>query len=209
MTLYAYWRSSSAWRVRIALHLKGVEHRIASVNLLKGEHRSATHLARSPLGQIPVLELSDGTCLTQSLAICQYLDAVAPTPRLIPKDPLAAARVWAMAEVINSGTQPLQNMTLLKKVEALGADRVAWGQEAIGDGLRALQALSGPTRGQFLFGDQVSLADLCLVPQLYNARRFRLDLSELQPLVDIEARCEALPAFQLAHPSVQPDAVSA
>ncbi len=206
MTLYAYWRSSSAWRVRIALQLKGLEHRIASVNLLTGEHRSAAHLARSPLGQIPVLELKDGTCLTQSLAICQYLDAVVPSPRLIPADPLGAARVWAMAEVINSGTQPLQNMTLLKKVEALGADRVAWGQEVIGDGLRALQTLSEPTRGRFLFGDQVSLADVCLVPQLYNARRFKLDLSELRPLVEIEARCDRLPAFQQAHPSAQPDA---
>lgn len=209
MTLYAYWRSSSAWRVRIALQLKGLEHRIASVNLLTGEHRSAAHLARSPLGQIPVLELEDGTCLTQSLAICQYLDAVAPSPRLIPADAIGAAQVWAMAEVINSGTQPLQNMTLLKKVEALGADRVAWGQEVIGDGLRALQTLSEPTRGRFLFGDQVSLADLCLVPQLYNARRFKLDLSELQALVDIERRCVALPAFEQAHPSAQPDAVGA
>lgn len=208
MTLYAYWRSSSAWRVRIALQLKGVEHRIASVNLLKAEHRSAAHLARSPLGQIPVLELDDGTCLTQSLAICQYLDHVAPTPRLIPQEPLAAARVWAMAEVINSGTQPLQNMSVLKKVEALGADRVAWGQDVIGDGLRALQTLSAPHQGRFLFGDEVTLADVCLVPQLYNARRFKLDLSELQPLVDIDARCAELPAFQKAHPSVQPDAVA-
>ena len=206
MTLYAYWRSSSAWRVRIALQLKGVEHDIRSVNLLKGEHRSPEHLAVSPLGQIPVLQLADGTCLTQSLAICQYLDAEHPTPRLVPTDALAAAHVWAMAEVINSGTQPLQNMTLLRTVEALGVSRLDWGQRVIGEGLRALQTLSAPHRGRYLFGDEVTLADVCLVPQLYNARRFQLDLSDLQPLVDIDARCAELAAFRRAHPDVQPDA---
>lgn len=208
MRLYAYWRSSSAWRVRIALHLKGIDHEIAPVDLLKGEHRSPEHLARSPLGQIPVLELEDGTCLTQSMAILGYLDAVAPNPRLVPADPLDAARVWALAEVVNAGTQPLQNMSLLARVEALGGDRLAWGREVIGDGLTALQALSAPHRGDFLWGDTVTLADVLLVPQLYNARRFGLDLSAYQPLVAIEARCEALPAFQRAHPSAQPDAVS-
>ena len=120
MKLYAYWRSSSAWRVRIALNLKGIDHDIVSIDLLAGEHRSAEHLARSPLGQIPVLELDDGTCLTQNMAILGYLDAVAPHPRLIPADPLAAAHVWAMAEVVNAGTQPLQNMSVLNKVAAGG-----------------------------------------------------------------------------------------
>ncbi len=209
MKLYAYWRSSSAWRVRIALNLKGIDHDIVSIDLLAGEHRSAEHLVRSPLGQIPVLELDDGTCLTQSMAILGYLDAVAPHPRLIPADPLAAAHVWAMAEVVNAGTQPLQNMSVLNKVAALGGDKLAWGREVIHDGLSALQTLSAPHRGAFLFGDTVTLADVLLVPQLYNARRFGTDLSDLQPLVEVEARCEALPAFQQAHPSAQPDAVPA
>lgn len=206
MRLFGYWRSSASWRVRVALHLKGIPHEVVPVNLLKAEHRLPEHLARSPLGQLPVLELDDGTCLTQSLATIGYLDALVPTPRLIPLDPVDRAQVWALAEVINSGTQPLQNMTLLQRISDLGGDRMAWGKRAIFEGLSGLQALSAPLRGHFLFGDAPSLADLCLVPQLYNARRFDVDLSTLQPLVDIEARCEAIEAFQLAHPDRQIDA---
>lgn len=207
MTLYAYWRSSASWRVRIALNLKGVEARIVPVNLLKSEQKGDTHRGRSPLGQVPVLELDDGTQLTQSLAIVQYLDALQPEPPLVPVAALERARAWALAEVVNAGIQPLQNLSVLAAVDAMGGDRKAWGQKVIGDGLHALQSLATPHAGDFLVGDRPTVADLCLVPQLYNARRFGVDLDALPLLTAIEARCEALPAFQAAHPDRQPDAI--
>jgi maleylpyruvate isomerase len=204
--LYGYWRSSASWRVRIALHHKGIPFESVPVNLLTGENREAAHLARSPLGQVPVLELDDGRFLTQSLAIMDFLDDMVPHPAVLPADPMGRAQVWAMAEVINSGTQPLQNLSVLKKVSALGGDRLEWGKTVIHDGLIALQTLSEPTRGMYLYGDIPTMADMCLVPQLYNARRFQVDLAELKALVAIEARCEALDAFHKAHPDQQIDA---
>jgi len=206
--LYGYWRSSATWRVRIALHLKGLAFEIVPVDLLAGEQKGSAHVARSPLGQVPVLELADGTQLTQSLAICTYLDAAYPSPPLLPADPVARARAWALAEVVNSGVQPLQNMGVLKAVHALGGDSQAWGRRAIGDGLAALQQLAQGHSGRFLLGDEPTVADVCLVPQLYNARRFQVDLSDLTLLTEVEARCEALDAFQRAHPDRQPDARS-
>jgi len=209
MKLYAYWRSSASWRVRIALNLKGLDYDIQPVNLLDGEQRGEPHRARSPLGQVPVLELDDGSQLTQSLAIVRWLDQVRPAPPLVPRDPLQGARAWALAEVVNAGIQPLQNLHVLKALTAAGVDRKAWGQRVIHDGLVALQQLAAPHAGSFLLGDEPSVADLCLVPQLYNARRFEVDLSDLTLLCEVEARCAELDAFARAHPDRQPDAVSA
>ena len=210
MKLYGYWRSSSSWRVRIALALKGVAYDNVPVQLLKAEHASDEHRARNPLAQVPVLTLNDGTHLVQSVAIMEYLDEVYPTPALLPKTPLHRARVRALVEVINAGIQPLQNMATMRQVKSLGADDKAWSKHFIDKGLVALQELARPHAGRCLFGDDVTLADCCLVPQLYGARRFGADLGAVPLLVEIEARLKQLPAFQqadcMAQPDAQPDA---
>lgn len=218
VVLHGYWRSSATWRVRIGLALKGVDYTNVPVHLVKdgGMQHSAAHVARNPMHQVPVLEAvhtaPDGTRapvqLTQSLAILGFLDAVCPAdaPRLIPADPMAAARAWQLAEIVNAGIQPLQNLSVLQALAAQGVDKGAWGKDVIGRGLAALLATSADCRGTYLVGDAPSIADICLVPQMYNARRFGVDLEPLAALVEIEARCAALPAFAAAHPDVQPDA---
>lgn len=206
MKLYTYWRSSSAWRVRIALALKGVDYTSVPVNLLHGDQGSSEHAGRNPMRQIPVLELDDGTCLVQSLAILDYLEAVAPEPALYPADPVLRAHALALAEIVNSGIQPLQNLAVLGSIEALGGDRAAWGRDAISRGLAAFQDLAAARAGRYCVGDSVTVADVLLVPQLYNARRFHCDLGPLGLLTAIEARLAELPAFQAAHPDHQIDA---
>jgi len=214
LTLYAYWRSSASWRVRIGLQLKDVPHQIVPVHLVRdgGEHRMDAHTARNPLQQVPVLEVSGGEDggpplrLTQSLAILTWLDAVYPEPALWPADPVARAHAVELAEIVNAGIQPLQNLSLLQTMERLGADKIAWGREVIDKGLRAMASRASGVAGRFMVGDEVSIADVCLVPQLYNARRFGVDLSDMPLLTRVEAACEALPAFAAAHPDRQPDA---
>lgn len=206
MKLYGYWRSSASWRARIGLHLKGLPFEYVPVNLLTGAHKSPAHLERNPAGQVPVLELDDGRMLTQSLAILRWLDTVQPSPPLFPQDPWAGAQALALAEIVNAGTQPLQNLSVLAAVTEIGGDRAAWGKRFISAGLHTLQTAAAATAGDFLVGDQLSVADICLIPQLYNARRFDCDLDALPLLTAIEARCSALPAFERAHPSVQADA---
>lgn len=207
--LYGYWRSSASWRVRIGLALKEVPYEYVAVNLRSGEQRGDDHNGRNPLQQVPVLSWRDGDAprqLTQSMAILDYLESQRPEPALFPADPFLRARAVQLAEVVNAGIQPLQNLDLLIRVQALGADRMAWGHDRITAGLAALQDLAAPTAGSFLVGDAVSIADLCLIPQLYNARRFGVNLEPLGLLTAVEARCAALPAFIAAHPDQQPDA---
>lgn len=206
MRLYGYWRSSSTWRVRLGLALKGIDVEHVPVHLRNGEQHADAHVARNPLHQIPVLELDDGTRLTQSVAILEYLDEAWPEPPLLPQDPLARARVREAVEIVNSGIQPAQNFAILQAVDALGGDRMAWGRDAIAKGFVALEALAGKTAGVYMVGDELTLADLLLVPQLYNGRRFSVDLTPFPTLLRVEATCEALPAFQAAHPSQQVDA---
>lgn len=211
VVLYGYWRSSASWRVRIGLNLKGVPYRTQPVHLVNhgGEQRSEAHAARNPLKQVPVLEAHTGSGpiqLTQSIAILAWLDAVLPDPPLIPADPVLRARAFQLAEVVNSGIQPLQNLSLLQALEAMGQDKLAWGRTVIGSGLDALEQLAAPVAGRFLVGDAVSLADLCLIPQLYNARRFGVALDAMPTLLRVEEACNAIPAFAEAHPSRQPDA---
>ena len=211
MKLYGYWRSSATWRVRIGLHLKGLAYDYQPVHLAKdgGEQKTDTHRARNPLGQVPVLEVeADGqrVHLSQSLAILQWLDEVYPTPAILPADAIARARVRQLSEVVNAWIQPLQNLDTLARVEALGGDRSAWARSVIHDGLTALEATVRDTASTFLVGDSPTLADICLVPQLYNARRFGADVTPFPTLLRVEAACNALPAFQAAHPDVQPDA---
>ena len=209
MILYDYWRSSSAWRVRIALHWKGIPFERRVVNLIKdgGEQHSAEFHAMNPSRQVPVLITDEGRAIAQSMAIIGYLEERHPAPSLLPADAWLRARARQLAEMVNSGTQPLQNLTVLDHVEAGGMDRNEWARHFIARGLAALEAAAHETAGAFLVGDAVSLADAYPIPQLYNARRFNVDLAPIPTLVRIESACAALPAFAAAHPDAQSDAV--
>lgn len=200
--LYDYWRSSASYRVRIALNLKGVAYRANPVNLLAGAHRGHDHLARNPQGAVPVLDI-DGLRLTQSLAIIEYLDETRPERPLLPADPASRARVRALAQVIAMEIHPLCNLSVANRIAALGGDeaRLAWMRAHISRGLDAFEALlARPGTGRFCHGDTPGLADCCLVPQLYNARRWHLDPDGWPAIARIDAACAGHPAFAAAHP---------
>jgi maleylpyruvate isomerase len=219
MKLYDYWRSSSAWRARIALHWKGVPFAREAVNLLgpghgaPGQQQEAAFTALNPLGQVPVLELdaieaagSPIHHLGQSLAILEYLEERFPDPPLLPLDRLLRARARQLALMMISGIQPFHNMSTLRHVKReLGADPNAWAAHFIAPALAAVEALAGQTAGKFLVGDSVSFADVCLIPQLYAARRFPVDLQGLPTLLRAEAACSVLAPFMAAHPDQQTD----
>lgn len=206
--LYDYWRSSAAYRVRIALALKGVDYERVVVNLITGEHSSAANLARNPQGLVPTLEV-DGTPITQSLAIIDWLDHAYPEPRLIPAEPMARARALALALVIAADLHPLNNMRVLNRLTSqFGADPAArdkWYRHWIITGFDALEAMAGDAA--FLGGAAPGIADVVLVPQMYNARRFDVPLQAYPRLVAIDAAASALPGFAAAHPDqVRPTA---
>lgn len=208
LRLFDYWRSSAGYRVRIALALKGVEHDRVAVNLVAAEQLSDDHRARNPQGLVPTLEV-DGVPITQSLAIIDWLDATYPHPPLLPADPMARAHALAQAMVIAADIHPIDNMRVLKRLESqFGADQAAkddWYRHWIATGFAALEQMA--RRGPFLGGDAPGIADLCLVPQMYNARRFALPLDDYPRLVAIDAAATALPAFAAAHPdAVKPAA---
>ena len=205
--LHGFFRSGASYRVRIALGLKGLSYGHASYSLRDGEQRSPAYLALNPQGLVPALEI-DGAVLTQSLAIIEYLDEVYPEPRLLPADPLLRAKVRAAAQIIACDTHPIQNLKVLGWVRALGQDEAganAWGARVITEGLAALDAFIAPYARRFCFGDQVSVADIVLVPQLVNARRFGVTDIPAR-LLAIEEACLALPAFDRARLENQPDA---
>jgi maleylpyruvate isomerase len=213
--LYTYWRSTSAWRVRIALAWKGVPHEVEPVHLLKdgGRQHTPEFRALNPTGQVPVLVLDergpDGAArlVAQSMAILEYLEERYPTPSLLPADPWLRARARQMAEMVNAGIQPLQNLTTLQRVkDVLGGDPDAWIRHFVERGLAALERAALATAGTFLVGDAPSFADVYLVPQLYSARRYGVDLGACPTLTRAEAACAALPAFEAAHADAQPDA---
>jgi maleylpyruvate isomerase len=212
LTLFGYWRSSSAWRVRTALALKGLAYEYAAVHLLKdgGEQWKPEYLARNPQGMVPLLEIEEGgtrRSIGQSVAIIEYLDERVPEPALMPRDPWLRARTRQLVEIVNSSIQPLQNAIVLRHLaNELKTDDRAWGRHFIGRGLAALEKVVAETAGRFSVGDSVTTADVYLVPQLYNARRFEVDLAPFTRLLAIEAACNELPAFQAAHPDRQPDA---
>ncbi|MBV2149469.1 maleylacetoacetate isomerase [Sphingobium sp. AS12] len=207
MILHGYYRSSAAYRVRIALNLKGLAYTDAFHHLLRKEQRAPAYLALNPQGLVPALEV-DGAVLTQSIAICDYLDEAYPAPPLLPADPVTRAQVRGFALAIACDIHPVQNLKILRRLRALGLDEAqvtGWARETIEDGLAACAALIAGQSGPYCFGDQVTLADICLVPQLVNARRFgaRFDYGRIP---SIEAACLALPAFTRAAPENQPDA---
>jgi maleylacetoacetate isomerase len=208
MKLYGYWRSSSAYRVRIALGLKGIAVEHVPVHLVRGggEQFSTAFRERNPLAEVPVLELDSGELLTQSVAIVEYLDEVYPSPPLLPGDAVQRARVRALVQVINSGVQPLQNRNVLSALGRLGCDADAWARDFIERGLIALESHAAARAGAFSVGETPTLADIYLIPQLYNARRWSLPLERFPTLTRIEARCLALEAFDQAWPERQADA---
>lgn len=212
MRLFAYGGSSASYRVRIALYHKQIPFELATVAYARGEHHGDEHRARNPLGQVPVLEIDDRgepVYLAQSLAIIEYLEERFPARPLLPRDLLARARAREFAEIVNAGTQPLQNTWVLSYLrDELHADELAWGRLVIRRGLDAIAARARASAGRFLVGDVPSLADVCLVPQLLNARRFGVELDGLGPLLSIDERARALPGWELAHPDRQPDAIA-
>lgn len=210
MKLYSYWRSSASWRARIALAYKGVAYEYVAVHLLRGggEQRGEAYRAVNPMQQVPTLELDDGRRISQSLAIIEYLEETAPRPPLLPAEPYLRARARQLAELVNAGIQPLQNTGPLQELEARGVDAKDWARHFIGRGLDALEASAAATAGRFLVGDEPTVADVCLVPQLHNARRFGLDPARWPLLARVEEACMQLPPFQIAHPDRQPDAVA-
>jgi maleylpyruvate isomerase len=208
--LYGYWRSSSAWRVRIGLALKGISYEYVAVDLLAGQQDEPDHLARSPLHQVPVLEVArhgPPLQLVQSMAILEWLEERHREPPLLPLDADGRARVRALAEHVNSSIQPYQNTAVMKWLKGRHpGDEQVWVRHWIGRGLTGLEAAVAGRAGRHCHGDEPGLADCFLVPQLYAARRFGVELSPFPVLLRIEAACAALPAFQAAHPDRQPDA---
>lgn len=207
MKLFGYWRSSSSWRVRILLGYKQLAYEYVAVNLLAGAQKDPAYQRLNPVGQVPTLLLDDGRQLSQSMAIFEWLEETAPSPPLLPADPYLRARARQLAELINSGIQPMQNLSLLRTIQSFGVDEKAWIRGVLTTGLAALAASAGPTAGRFLVGDAVTVADVFLVPQLYSARRFDVDLAAWPLLLRVEESCARLPAFAAAHADRQPDAV--
>ena len=211
MQLYDYWRSSAAYRVRIALRLKGLAYEPIPIDLRKGAQRSSAYRARNPQGLVPYLQ--DGEVgISQSFAIMEYLDERYPAPPLLPKDPAARAYVRALGLAIVCEIHPLNNLRVLQYFERRGdpePDRLAWYRHWVGQGLEPVEAVLAPRGEPFCFGDRPTLADVCLVPQVYNARRFGCDLSPYPKLCAVAARLERAPEFASAAPEAQPDAEAA
>jgi maleylacetoacetate isomerase len=211
MRLIGYYRSSAAYRVRIALNLKGLTAEHSSVHLARGEQKEPAFAALNPQKLVPVLE--DGRDrLFQSLAILEYLEETHPEPPLLPADPAARARVRALAQIVACEIHPLNNLRVLGylagEMEITEEAKLAWYRHWIAEGLGALEAVlaASPDTGHFCHGDTPGLADVCLVPQLFNARRFDCPLTDYPTLLRIDAVCESLPAFRDAAPDMQPDA---
>lgn len=211
MRLYGYFRSSAAYRVRIALNLKGLDYDLVPLHLQKNEHLSADYARLNPQKLLPALQVGD-EIITQSLAIVEYLDEVHPTPALLPQAPLLRAQVRAMALAIACDIHPVNNLRVLRYlVHDLGLSedkKNQWYRHWVETGLGAVEQMliNSPHTGAFCFGDAPSLADICLVPQVYNARRFNSDLSGCPTVVRIADHCATLDAFAHAAPDKQPDA---
>jgi maleylacetoacetate isomerase len=202
LVLYDYYRSSASYRVRIALNLKGVAYERVPVNLLEGEQRDEAYRALNPQGFVPMLD-ADGERLTQSLAIIGWLDRVFPAPPLLPADTSQRAHVVALCLTIAADVHPINNLRVLKQLSAMGIDQAGrddWYRHWLREGFDALEALAAPRAGRFLFGDSVTTADVCLVPQMFNARRFEVPLDAYPTLVRADAAATALEPFAAAHP---------
>ncbi|KAA5804652.1 maleylacetoacetate isomerase [Alkalicaulis satelles] len=212
LVLHGYFRSGTSYRVRLALNWKGLAYETAVVNLVDGGQRAASYLARNPQGLVPALE-ADGRILTQSPAIIEWIEETWPERPLLPADPYQRARVRAFAAAIGCDIHPIQNLRVMKKLRAdHGADQdgaTAWARHWIETGFTALEVLAADAGGQggFIFGDGPSLAEIYLLPQMFNARRFGVDLAAFPRLVAADEAARALPELAAAAPELQPDAV--
>ena len=211
LVLHNYWRSSASHRVRIGLALKGLAYEYVVVNILHKEQHADAYRAKNPMAQVPTLEITedDGTvrAITQSLPILEYVEERWREQPLLPSDLYLRAKTRILAEIVNSGIQPLQNLSTTKQVVAFGGDAVVWPKSFISDGLAAFEQAARETSRGFCVGDAPTIADCFLIPQLASARRFGVDIARLELLLAIEERCMKLPAFANAAPDRQPDAV--
>lgn len=209
MKLYSFWRSTTSVRVRIVMNLKGLAYEMETVSLPKGEQFSDTYVGVNPSKGVPSLMLDDGTILTQSMAIIEYLDTVYPDPALLPADPVARARVQAASHCIALDIHPVNNLKVLNYLKSrMGhsqEDTVIWMNHWMHEGFTAFQTLIRDDT-PFCFGDTIGLADICLVGQMVNARRWGLDMAPFTRLAEIDARCREIEAVQKGMPEVQPDA---
>jgi maleylacetoacetate isomerase len=212
MKLYSYFRSSAAYRVRIALNLKGLAYDTVPVNLLQTEQQSTDYLAKNPQGLVPALELDDGSVLAQSVAILEWLEESHPQPALLPADPLARARVRAVVGSLACDIHPLNNLAVLTYLKGpLTADEgqvKTWYATWVARGFRAIEQVLAREAGAFCFGDSPTLADCCLVPQVFNARRFEVPLGDYPTISRVADHCDTLEPFRAAMPSRQPDATA-
>ncbi|MBS1983141.1 MAG: maleylacetoacetate isomerase [Bdellovibrionales bacterium] len=208
LKLFGYWRSSASWRVRWTLQFKEIPFEYVPLNILKGEPKKLSHLARNPLGALPVLEIDGRTNLSESLAIMEWLEDVHPTPAIYPKDPLDRALVRSLCEIINSETAPLQTPRAQNRHTIETDEKSSWARDFIRQGLDAYDKISKPYRtGEFSFGNQLTAADICLIPQLYNATRYQINVpKEFPSLAKIYTTCLATNPCRKASPEQQPDA---
>ena len=211
MKLHNYFRSSTSFRVRIALNMKGLDTDYRSVHLRRGEQRGAAYLALNPQGGVPALELDDGQVLTQSMAILEYLEETHPEPPLLPREPLERARVRSLAYAVACDIHPLNNLRVLQHLKRLGQDDAGladWFRHWVAVEFAALEQrlAKEPETGRFCHGDTPTLADLCLAPQVVNNARFDCDMAPYPTIRRIHEECMALDTFKTAHPMEQPDA---
>jgi maleylpyruvate isomerase len=206
--LYSYFRSSAAYRVRIALNVKGIAYDMAPIHLVKDVHQQPEFRAVNPQMRVPALVAPGGEILIQSLAIIEYLEETQPEPPLLPKEPIARAKVRALAEIVACDIHPLNNLSALRYLKrAMNQEQSAidaWYHHWVISGFEALEALIAPK--PFCCGSQVTFADVCLIPQVYNARRLKVPLDKFPKIVGVEQACLALSAFDRARPETQPDA---
>jgi len=208
-TLHSAWRAGAPYRVRIGLALKGVAYEYAAIDLIAGQQREPAYRAVNPQGLTPALDLGDGHVLTQSLAILEYLEETRPNPPILPRSALDRAVVRAMAGIVACDIHPLNNTRVGRKLNKMGVEPAVitdWIHGWIRDGFDALEPMVETHGGAFAFGDTATIADCCLVPQVYSARRFELDVTPWPALVGAADRAAQHPAFQAAHPNQQPDA---
>ena len=209
LTLHSAWRATAPYRVRIGLALKGVDYDYHAIDLIAGQQREPEYRAVNPQGLTPALDLGDGAVLAQSLAILEWLEETRPQPPILPSAPLDRAVVRRMAGIIACDIHPLNNTRGGRKLNKMGVSQEAiteWIHGWISEGFDALEPLVAKHGGQFAFGDSPTIADCCLVPQVYSARRFELDVTPWPRLIGAADRAAELPAFQAAHPNRQPDA---
>jgi len=203
--LHSFCLSSASWRVRIGLGLKGIKYEYVPVHIRKQQQNEPAYTALNAMQQVPTLVLPDGRCLTQSVAILEWLDQTYPEPALLPQDPFLRAKTRSLVEMVNSGIQPLMNTSVVLQLQAQGADAPRFVQHFVSKGVHALERTVRETAGTYCVGDQITLADLFVIPQLTKARDIGIDLSACPTLTGVEAAASMLEAFVQARPEEQPD----